>query len=76
MTYMYACNMSVCTLIHQELNNQCLIKELDYGEQNKTCQITNFSKQEILSFHKSVLLSHGILYRPQIRIMIFLYYQV
>ena len=31
------------------------------GEQNKTYQATNFSKQEILSNHKSVLSSHGIL---------------
>ena len=44
-------------------------------EQNKTHQATNFSKQEILSNHKSVLSSHGIsLYHPQIRIMIFRYY--
>ena len=30
------------------------------GEQNKTYQATNFSKQEILSNHKSVFSSHGI----------------
>ena len=30
------------------------------GEQNKTYQATNFSKQEILSNHKSVLSSYGI----------------
>ena len=29
------------------------------GEQHKTYQATNFSKQEILSNHKSVLSSHG-----------------
>ena len=42
---------------------QCLIKEFGMGsngEQNKTYQTTNFSKQEILSNHKSVLSSHGI----------------
>ena len=47
----------------------CLIKELgmgSVGEKNKTYQTTNFSKQEILSNHKSVIPSHGI-YRHQIR---------
>ena len=44
-------------------NSQCLINELGIGpngEKNKTYQATNFSKQEILSNHKSVLSSHGI----------------
>ena len=42
---------------------QCFVSELGMGsngKQNKTYQITNFSKQEILSNHKSILSSHGI----------------
>ena len=42
------------------------------GEQNKTYQATNFSKQEILSNHKQFF--HHMVYHPQIRIMIFRYY--
>ena len=58
-------------------NIQCLINELGMGsngEQNKIQQFTNLCKQIGNSLQPTNKFFHHVVYRPQIKILIFPYY--